>query len=329
MKTNAITTEYKGYKFRSRLEARWAVFFDEMKVKYLFESEGFNLAKGKYLPDFHLPDGIRFYHEETPRKNVWVEVKPSLELELYEKRKISQFVKQTNNDVLLLAGDPGLDTDILYLTIDKEDKLVAQKVKIVELQNGFLGLLDIDYFNNIADDGTKHAISQISETHSLLSAYKGALQHKFDRQDQYAIKTSTKRVCEDCGKDFIPQYDKFAICKSCYYERMYQPKEKPVEKEPKPNTLFSKKKYLIGIAIIVFISLMVTAYLIFRANRDQKNLAINTPPPICVCSSNQYNCGDFEDSTQAQACFDFCYENYGDVHYLDVDGDLVACEPKR
>ena len=24
----AIPTEYKGYRFRSRLEARWAVFFD-------------------------------------------------------------------------------------------------------------------------------------------------------------------------------------------------------------------------------------------------------------------------------------------------------------
>ena len=30
----AIETIYNGYRFRSRLEARWAVFFDEMGIKY-------------------------------------------------------------------------------------------------------------------------------------------------------------------------------------------------------------------------------------------------------------------------------------------------------
>ena len=30
----AIETYYKGYRFRSRLEARWAVFFDAACVEY-------------------------------------------------------------------------------------------------------------------------------------------------------------------------------------------------------------------------------------------------------------------------------------------------------
>ena len=35
----AIDTVYNGYKFRSRLEARWAVFFDEIGIEYrTFES---------------------------------------------------------------------------------------------------------------------------------------------------------------------------------------------------------------------------------------------------------------------------------------------------
>ena len=33
----AIETEYKGYRFRSRLEARWAVFFDACGVKWEYE----------------------------------------------------------------------------------------------------------------------------------------------------------------------------------------------------------------------------------------------------------------------------------------------------
>ena len=53
----AIETEYNGYKFRSRLEARWAVFFDVGKIRYEYEPEGFVLPDGThYLPDFYLPD---------------------------------------------------------------------------------------------------------------------------------------------------------------------------------------------------------------------------------------------------------------------------------
>jgi len=39
----AINTEYNGYRFRSRLEARWAVFFDALGIKYRYEVEGFDL----------------------------------------------------------------------------------------------------------------------------------------------------------------------------------------------------------------------------------------------------------------------------------------------
>ena len=55
----AIETEYKGYRFRSRLEARWAVFFDELGIEWQYEIEGFERewagVKYKYLPDFYLP----------------------------------------------------------------------------------------------------------------------------------------------------------------------------------------------------------------------------------------------------------------------------------
>lgn len=39
----AIKTEYKGYRFRSRLEARWAVFFDALGVRWEYEKEGYEL----------------------------------------------------------------------------------------------------------------------------------------------------------------------------------------------------------------------------------------------------------------------------------------------
>ena len=53
----AIETEYKGYRFRSRLEARWAVFFDAMGAQWDYEPQGYRLPSGRgYLPDFLLPE---------------------------------------------------------------------------------------------------------------------------------------------------------------------------------------------------------------------------------------------------------------------------------
>lgn len=64
----AIETQYKGYRFRSRLEARWAVFFDALGIEWEYEKEGYDLGKaGWYLPDFWLP---------SFEGGMWVEVKP-------------------------------------------------------------------------------------------------------------------------------------------------------------------------------------------------------------------------------------------------------------
>ena len=44
---------------------------------------------------------------------------------------------------------------------------------------------------------------------------------------------------------------------------------------------------------------------------------------ICNCEGNIYNCPDFTNQAEAQACFDFCGE---DIHALDRDKDGLACE---
>ena len=70
----AIETRYKGYRFRSRLEARWAVFFDACGYQWEYEPEGFDLPCGThYLPDFKI-----FGEDYNGDYNVfWIEVKPS------------------------------------------------------------------------------------------------------------------------------------------------------------------------------------------------------------------------------------------------------------
>lgn len=99
----AIDTRYKGYYFRSRLEARWAVFFDALGLEYQYEPEGFELDNGEwYLPDFFLP-----------HFNSWVEIKPTEDkFDFALKNKMSSISSHFKQPFLGIAGNPG--TDLSY-----------------------------------------------------------------------------------------------------------------------------------------------------------------------------------------------------------------------
>lgn len=47
-----IETSYQGCLFRSRLEARWAVFLTNIGAKWEYESQGYDISGTWYLPDF-------------------------------------------------------------------------------------------------------------------------------------------------------------------------------------------------------------------------------------------------------------------------------------
>lgn len=62
----AIETVYAGNIYRSRLEARWAVFFRTLEIPFVYEPEGFNLDGLRYLPDFWLSDQKCFFEVKGP-----------------------------------------------------------------------------------------------------------------------------------------------------------------------------------------------------------------------------------------------------------------------
>jgi hypothetical protein len=80
MNIQPIQTWYRGCKFRSRLEARWAVFLDALRVRWTYELQGFNLDGRPYLPDFWVsirPEFQRSYPQGSPpERGFWVEIKP-------------------------------------------------------------------------------------------------------------------------------------------------------------------------------------------------------------------------------------------------------------
>lgn len=96
----AIETRYAGCRFRSRVEARWARFFDAVKWEWQYEIEGFNLGRWQleqalergfdaipdswfplhgYLPDFYVKVPLLDIVDGCPREagsdGFWFEVK--------------------------------------------------------------------------------------------------------------------------------------------------------------------------------------------------------------------------------------------------------------
>lgn len=92
-----IETVYAGCRFRSRLEARWATFFDALGIKWVYEPEGFELADGtRYLPDFHL------HGFDNKQRGLWVEVKH----EGGDFHKALRFCRAADFNILLAEGPP-------------------------------------------------------------------------------------------------------------------------------------------------------------------------------------------------------------------------------
>lgn len=92
-----IETAYKGYRFRSRLEARWAVFFDALAIPWQYELEGYVVGEECYLPDFWLPS-----------LKLWAEAKPDQEAVKTNEALYARFIQGLQQPLLLLVGTPDL-----------------------------------------------------------------------------------------------------------------------------------------------------------------------------------------------------------------------------
>ena len=126
----AIETVYNGYRFRSRLEARWAVFFDALGVKYEYEKEGFDLDGVWYLPDFWLP-----------QVSMWAEVKGGA-FTWEEMHKCALLQKGTGYPCLMLEGMPDYRS---YFETPGEGWFSTMDGSSVVFSNGDSGLPGGDY----------------------------------------------------------------------------------------------------------------------------------------------------------------------------------------
>lgn len=104
----AIETEYKGYRFRSRLEARYAVLFDALNLDWEYEPEGFDLGDhGWYLPDFFLKmNDLWGPAKDHPGAGYWVEIKAKKPTR-QEMQKMIALAAATKHTGYIVCGTPG------------------------------------------------------------------------------------------------------------------------------------------------------------------------------------------------------------------------------
>ena len=112
---NSIQTNYAGCLFRSRLEARWAVFFDTAKIKWEYEPEGFKIKDGfsdapdsqvwMYLPDFFLTD-----------YKTWVEVKGDIKEIPEDYLYMLQWATDWNGQLPYTCNNYGTSSGLLILS---------------------------------------------------------------------------------------------------------------------------------------------------------------------------------------------------------------------
>jgi len=99
----AAATEFEGTTYRSRMEARWAVFFKTVEIRYEYEKYTFSfpyfknpgvIGNVRYTPDFYLPD-----------HHIWIEVK-AIDPTPDEKARAQRLCRETGESVFFYIGFP-------------------------------------------------------------------------------------------------------------------------------------------------------------------------------------------------------------------------------
>ena len=213
-------TTYKGIDFRSKLEARWAAFFDTFRVDWAYEPEQYTLDNGLlYKPDFLLHN-VRVLGIDSP-VDIFVEVKGVNALTPVRQYDATK-VKALHKPIFVLGNIPcyqqgliefadSLQNEALPEWIKNEDELYAYNAEL-------LTILHVKYpvFPYVTKDGV-FEISKVSDlkkradvtrTEQALRAVNELF--KVDKMPkkidihEYAREHTTGKIILDALKMFVP-----------------------------------------------------------------------------------------------------------------------------
>lgn len=183
-------TKYGGVVFRSKEEARWAVFFDSLGVKYEYEPFYSEVETGcisvNYLPDFYLP-----------KQEMFIEVKPGKPFGI-ENIKAAAWCKDVSEIVVLFNLNPPTDKLengwlFFYPNISKVTMIMKSywwgecpkcgHVDIAEYASiTSCECFDANYYNELYEKeeiSGKNFRQRFSRSKRLMKAYSTAKNYKF------------------------------------------------------------------------------------------------------------------------------------------------------
>lgn len=176
----AIETVYDGYRFRSRLEARWACFFKTLGIEYEYEKEGYDLDGVWYLPDFWLPE-----------QECFIEIKGQ------------EPTEDEYGMVESLCWHSSFDVHVFWGNIPGPPDYEAHSWSAVDCNCGHLEDMQWDEYHG------KFTIQHTSTYPSirLIKAYNAARQARFEYEKQRRKKVSSSLIL---GKYRMPKFEDYA-----------------------------------------------------------------------------------------------------------------------
>lgn len=242
MDLKPIETHYKGYRFRSRLEARWAVFLSSLGYSWEYEKEGYVINGRPYLPDFWIP----VITQREDGWGIWIEIKPC-ELTCDQNSLLAELARQGGHHVYAICGSPSpKDYEI---TVFRNHMHFIPNVPHL-IHGRFIEKIDSSEFSSIiirSKDGRQDMVSLPSpeyefrnnpKTGKLKLAYNRALSARFEHGEKptvgrevfsQTIKCSINEmdVSDGCGNS---GYGVQAHCSRCGYETESFGTEEPSRK---------------------------------------------------------------------------------------------------
>ncbi len=98
---SAIPTKYNGVMFRSRLEAKWAAFFDLSGFNWEYEPIDFH----GWIPDFVI---------RGAKEKVYVEIKPIDSFDIEQWTRLKKYLPYVDGEILLLGNFVAFAKDAPY-----------------------------------------------------------------------------------------------------------------------------------------------------------------------------------------------------------------------
>lgn len=103
---SVLPSRYKGVLYRSRTEARWAVFFDAAKISVEYEPEGYTLNGNPYLPDFYAP-ALETFFEVKGSDPTQAEIAKALALNAHTGKRVLFLVRSPSQEGYLADPETG------------------------------------------------------------------------------------------------------------------------------------------------------------------------------------------------------------------------------